>query len=152
MKFLPLLLAFLAAVDSSTAQGPSLFGRPPLTARALQNDVHAQNLRVHANKLQQFSLLSNGTRSHGTAGYNASVAYIKQLLEATGFYQTELQPVTSVTIVFTQLAVSDSSGTTYSEADIIPMYDSPAGLVTAPLLVVSNTGCESVCAQVSSPE
>jgi len=148
MRFLPLLLAFLAVVDYSAAQGNHFPGRPTLTAKALQDDIRGQKLRTHANKLQQFALLGNGTRAHGTAGYNASVTYIKQLLDATGFYQTELQSITSESITFTQLAVSDSAGTTYNQADIIPMYYSPAGLVTADLLVTNNAGCESVGAQV----
>jgi len=145
MKFLSLLLACLVAVDSAAAQGPP---KPPLTASALQSDIIGSKLHTHAQRLQHISLLSSGKRSHGTLAYNASVVYVKALLDLTGFYDTQLQPVVSKDISFTGLALSDSSPTTYT--DIAPIFSSPAGLVTATLLVADNAGCASVSAQASS--
>jgi len=144
MKLLSLFACLFAAASVAAWQPPP---KPPLTASALQSDIVSSKLYNHANVLQHLSLLSSGKRSHGTKAYNYSVAYFKGLLDLSGFYDTELQLVTSSELAFTQLAFSDSDSTTYTDTD--PLHFGPAGLVTAPLLVVDNVGCESASAQIS---
>ena len=145
MKFASCLVACLAAAGSAVAQRPPPLA--PLTTTGLQNDIRASKLRFHANSLQSISLLSGRRRSHGSLGYNASVAYIKGLLDLTGFYDTQLQPVTSSELNFKALTISDSTPTTYT--GVAPIFGSPAGLVTATLLFVSDAGCASVSVQVT---
>jgi len=140
MKFLSQIATFLAAAASVLGQGlPPLVS---LTSAALQGDIVGSKLQAHAQALQGISMLSNNKRSHGTVGHNLSVTYFKTILDLTGFYDTELHPVTSSELNFTALAISDSTPTTYT--GITPIFGSPAGLVTASLLVVSNAGCTSV--------
>jgi len=148
MKFFTSLLALLLTVTETFAAPkctPDPGPRTPLTSKSLQNQVSVPILLKHATKLQQFSQRSGGSRAHGTDGYNASVAYIKELLDATGFYHTEYQEVFSSSTVYTNVTLTDSSGQsfTYGE-DLVDMIDAPAGLVTAPLVIVNNSGCNRV--------
>ena len=140
MKFTSRLVTCLACVGSAVAL-------VPLTSTALQADIVSSNLLDHANVLQIIASWTGGKRSHGTAGYNISVAYFKYMLDYTGFYDIELLPVTSKDVTFTALSISDSTPTSYTDFD--PLFGSPAGLVTGTFRVISNGGCTSVSAQAS---
>ena len=140
MKFSTHLLACLVAAGSAVAL-------VPLTSSLLRADITSTNLLYHANQLEGFAAYSSGVRSHGTLGYNYSVDYFKTLLDNTGFYDTELLPVTSYGYSFTSLEITDSDPTSYY--DFTPLFGSPAGLVSGTYIVASNVGCTSVSAQVS---
>ena len=133
-------LALLLSASFVAAQSSS---KPALSVEALQKQVNATKLFAHAVQLQKISDLSNGIRAHGSAGYNASVSYVKELLDATGFYHTEYQAVPYNSTVFTKTNFSESSGQSYGSF-AVGMENSPAGVVTAPLVVVNDTGCKAV--------
>jgi len=148
MKSLTSLLVLLIATTGTFGApkcAPDPRPRTPLTSKALQQQIKVPELLKHATKLQEFSQRSGGTRAHGTEGYNASVAYIKQLLDATGFYNTEYQEIFSSSTTYTNVSLTDSSGQSFTYGDeLVEMIDAPAGLVTAPLVIVNNLGCNRV--------
>ncbi|MCB5908994.1 M28 family metallopeptidase [Streptomyces pinistramenti] len=57
-------------------------------------DIPVANVKADLAKLQSIADANNGNRAHGTAGYQASVDYIKGKLDAAGF-TTKLQEFSS---------------------------------------------------------
>jgi len=134
----------LVITTLSTAQdvGTSTSLRPPkplVDSDGLQSTIHSKNLLNHANQFVKFAQISNGTRAFGSAGHNATVAYIKKLLDKTGYYDTVLQ--TFPYLYSSGTAQLSANGTSYTSGWFT--YG-PAGDVTAPLVVVNNLGCELV--------
>jgi len=113
--------------------------KPLVDSDGLQSSIHSKNLLNHAEQFVKFAQISNGTRAFGSVGHNATVAYIKKLLDKTGYYDTVLQ-------TFPYLY---SSGTTQLSANGTDYTSGwftygPEGDVTAPIGVVNNLGCELV--------
>lgn len=145
----------LALVGAATAQNSDLlqldiqgqdgginshFHRKPFVVPpALIREVDARNLVNHANQFVKFSKLSNGTRAFGSKGHNATVQYIKGLLDRTNAYTTEYQ--TFPYLYSEGDAAFSANGTDYTTAWFT--YG-PAGDVTAPLHTVAGVGCELV--------
>lgn len=116
------------------------YGRKPLvTSTKLQQEIHSHNLVKHAKQLVNFSKLSNGTRAFGSLGHNATLSYIKGLLDKTNFYDTVYQ--TFPYLYSDGNATFSANGTSYSASWFT--YG-PAGDVTAPLVIVNDLGCEAV--------
>src|SRR5689334_22430272 len=72
---------------------------PPVTAtpaHAAAPDIAVANVQAHLAQLGTIATGNGGTRRSGTAGYTASVAYIKGKLQAAGYTVTE-QTCTSCT-------------------------------------------------------
>ena len=146
MKLTTISTAFflspLALVHGFTITLPVFQGwpwEPSLSSKAYQQEVKLNKILAHSHKLVEFSKLSNGTRSFGSSGHNATTAYIKRLLDQTGYYKTELQ-------TFPHLSWTGSSqfsidGKDYATSTFT--YGAPAD-VTAPLVLVNNVGCELV--------
>ena len=137
-----LLLLALAGISSAqqviVAGGG--YGRKPLvTSTRLQQEIHSHNLVKHARQLVNFSKLSNGTRVFGSLGHNATLNYIKGLLDKTNFYDTVYQ--TFPYFYSDGSATFSANGTSYSTSWFT--YG-PAGNVTAPLVIVNDLGCEAV--------
>jgi hypothetical protein len=137
-----LLLLALAGISSAqqlvVAGGG--YGRKPLvTSTKLQQEIHSHNLVNHAKQLVNFSKLSNGTRAFGSLGHNATLSYIKGLLDKTNFYDTVYQ--TFPYLYSDGNANFSANGTSYSTSWFT--YG-PAGDVTAPLVIVNDLGCEAV--------
>ncbi|HEY1177464.1 MAG TPA: M28 family peptidase, partial [Phytomonospora sp.] len=57
-------------------------------------DVNVENTKAHLQQFQTIATNNGGNRASGTAGYDASVAYVRQKLTAAGF-TVVLQPCTS---------------------------------------------------------
>ncbi|KAA8911641.1 hypothetical protein FN846DRAFT_773832 [Sphaerosporella brunnea] len=108
-----------------------------LQSKQLRHAILRSNLLKHADALVEHARLSNGSRAFGSKGHNATVDYIKRKLDATGYYDTELQtfvyPFSDGTANFTAKEKKYSTEWfTYG----------PAGNVTAPVVVVNELGCE----------
>jgi hypothetical protein len=58
----------------------------------LWNSITADSVRAHLQQLQDIATNSSGTRAAGTIGYNRSVEYVVSQLEATNYYDVEVQP------------------------------------------------------------
>jgi hypothetical protein len=58
----------------------------------LWNSITTDSVRAHLQRLQDIATNSSGTRAAGTIGYNRSVEYVIGQLEATNFYDVEVQP------------------------------------------------------------
>jgi hypothetical protein len=95
-----------------------------------------------AEKLQEFAYSTpEKNRLMGSKGHNDTVKYLKKTLESLdGYYKVELQPFSSPVQINGTFALTVDGTTTESGA----MEYSPSGNVSAPLVVVSNLGCEAV--------
>ena len=73
---------------------------PPLSSTAvtadssaLRNAVTVAGIMEHEQALQAIANANGGTRASGTPGYDASLAYVKAQLDATGYYDVTVQNV-----------------------------------------------------------
>ena len=113
----------------------------------------------HEKALQKIANDNDGTRASGTPGYDASLAYVKQQLDATGYYNTQIQPflfavsIELATPVFQR--ISPSPRDFVANEDFITMDYSDTGDVKGTLVPTndivippgakastSNSGCE----------
>src|SRR5690242_21365645 len=106
--------ALLAIVAAGALAVPAS-AAPPVDTQPLQDAVKVGNgssgIRKHLKALQRIADRpgANGTRATGTQGHEDSVAYVKQQLDATGYFNVTTQPFTAT--VFSQLAPSTLSTT-----------------------------------------
>jgi len=138
-SFLLLALAGISSAQGAIVAGGEYGRKPLVTSTKLQQELHSHNLVKHAKQLVNFAKLSNGTRAFGSLGHNATLSYIKGLLDETNFYDTVYQ--TFPYFYSDGNATFSASGTNYSTSWFT--YG-PAGDVTAPLVIVNNLGCEAV--------
>ena len=141
-----LALALVAGgAATATAAGPS-------TSR-LTDAVTSDGVMQHLVAFQQIADANDGTRASGTPGYDASIDYVKGLLDDAG-YVTEVQPFSFD--AFTEfedatLSVAGDDPYVYLE-DFYTMSYSGSGDVSGPLVPVdlaladsasSTSGCEA---------
>ncbi|MGW2519490.1 M28 family metallopeptidase [Streptomyces sp. NPDC001617] len=62
---------------------------PALAAAA--PDISVANVKAHLSQLQSIATANGGNRAHGSAGYKASIDYVKAKLDAAGFTTTVQQ-------------------------------------------------------------
>ena len=62
----------------------------PLTSETLREAVHVPDIREHLDELQRIADANGGNRATGTAGFEASVAYVAEQLAEAG-YEVERQ-------------------------------------------------------------
>jgi Zn-dependent M28 family amino/carboxypeptidase len=65
---------------------------PPTDSTALRDAVTVAGVMEHEEALQAIADANGDTRASGTPGYDASVAYVQAQLEATGYYDVDVQP------------------------------------------------------------
>jgi Zn-dependent M28 family amino/carboxypeptidase len=137
---------------------PAVAGTPT-DSSSLRSAVTAKNVKKHMSALQTIANMNNGTRASGTPGYDASLAYVKGKLDATGYYTTTVQNFRFdafrelATPVFARL--SPSPRDFVANEDFITMDYSETGDVTGALVATndivippgaeastSNSGCE----------
>ncbi|MGY1779044.1 M28 family metallopeptidase [Geodermatophilus sp. SYSU D01036] len=120
------------------------------TVAKLTECVTLEGVTEHLEAFQDIADANGGNRASGTPGYDASVAYVKERLEAAG-YTAEVQPFA---FPFFQLRSSSFSrvtptATTYTAGtDYAPMTYTGAGTVdngaVTPVDIASgNSGCEA---------
>ena len=124
---------------------------------ALREAVTVDGILVHENALQDIADANGGTRAAGTPGYEASGAYVEDLLEAAG-YNVSRQEFTYDQFNVTTSALEQTAPvpTVYEDegddADFAVMTYSGSDDVTAPVQAVdinlagdraSTSGCEA---------
>ncbi|KAI5777993.1 hypothetical protein EDC01DRAFT_676104 [Geopyxis carbonaria] len=129
----------LLSLSLALAAAPALCAppkRPLVQSNQLRRTLTRSALLKHADALEAHAALSNGTRAFGTAGHNATVDYIKSKLDATGYYDTELQ---TFSYLFSEgTATFTADGAAYASAWFT--YG-PGGDASGPILAVDNLGC-----------
>ncbi|WP_406043788.1 hypothetical protein [Micromonospora sp. NBC_00898] len=83
------MTATLAATTASAAPAaaPVTAAAPALVAAA--PDISVTNVQAHLTQLNTIATNNGGTRRAGSAGYTASVSYVKGKLQAAGYTVTE---------------------------------------------------------------
>jgi Zn-dependent M28 family amino/carboxypeptidase len=146
------LVALVLTPLSSTATGTD--------TSALRNAVTVGGIMAHQTALQNIANANGGTRASGTPGYDASLAYVKAQLDATGYYDVRVQNF--LFDAFRELAtpvferISPAPRTYVANEDFITMDYSDTGDVTGTLVATndivippgatastSNSGCEA---------
>ena len=151
--------AAAAACAVAVAAAPAS-AATPTDSSSLRSAITAKNVKKHMSALQTIANMNDGTRASGTPGYDASLAYVKNKLDATGYYTTTVQPF--VFDAFRELAtpvfqrISPSPRDFVANEDFITMDYSDTGDVTGTLVATndivippgaaastSNSGCEA---------
>lgn len=155
-------LAVVLSVLATAVPAGAASAAPPTSTQPLQDAVNVGNgasgIRQHLRQLQVIADANNGTRSTGTSGHAASLAYVKSKLEASGYYDVSTQPFSAQ--VFNVLAPPTLSATPapspawVADQDFEYMEFSGSGAVAnAPIAVIdfveptttasaSSAGCE----------
>lgn len=108
---------------------------------ALQNDIASEALLDHAENLQAIAYQTTGrNRVFGSPGHNFTALYLYELIsELSDYYDVEYQPFIET------FSGGDATFTVNGEdQDAALMTYAPNGQVEAPLVAVSNLGCEPV--------
>lgn len=160
------LIVMLVAVASPVSAAT------PTDSSALRDAVGTDGIQEHLNEFQAIADANGGTRAAGTPGYDASLAYVQALLEATGYYEVVVQEFLFDS--FRELAaaeferISPDPHIFVVSEDFITMAYSDTGDVTGTLVATndivippgeaastSNSGCEAtdfVAASETEPQ
>jgi Zn-dependent M28 family amino/carboxypeptidase len=130
-------LAPLALALPALAQGS---GKPKckkyVTSEALQELITLDDLLAGSQKLQDFADANGGNRAFGSGGHNATVDWLYDTLDATGYYDVVKQP-------FVELFASAEAELTVG-GEVIetqPMTYTPGGSGSGTLVYVEGFGC-----------
>jgi Zn-dependent M28 family amino/carboxypeptidase len=133
--------AAAAACALAVAAAPAS-AATPTDSSSLRSAITAKNVKKHMSALQTIANMNDGTRASGTPGYDASLAYVKSKLDATGYYTTTVQPF--VFDAFRELAtpvfqrISPSPRDFVANEDFITMDYSDTGDVTGTLVATND--------------
>lgn len=129
------VLAALGAVVLSGTAGAAT----PAGSGALRDAVGVDGVEEHMAALQAIADANGGTRASGTPGYDESLQYVKDELEATGYFDVEVQSFAfDVFIPGEPAELEQVSPNPTSYADVDVMEYTPAGEVTGGLVAVSD--------------
>lgn len=108
-----------------------------VSSKKLQKLINIEDLLSGSQKLQDFADANGGNRVFGSGGHNATVDWLVETLEATGYYDVEKQP-------FTELYAEADGTFSYggNEIETETFSYTPGGEVKAPIIKVDNLGCE----------
>ncbi|SCF26168.1 Zn-dependent amino-or carboxypeptidase, M28 family [Micromonospora viridifaciens] len=87
-----LALALFAALTATLAGAPASAApaaAAPALAAAAAPDISVTNVQAHLTQLNSIATSNGGNRRAGSAGYTASVSYVKGKLQAAGYTVTE---------------------------------------------------------------
>lgn len=151
-------IATAATIAALTAV-PLASAAPPTDSSALRGAVTTGGILEHENAFQAIADANDGTRASGTGGYDASLAYVKAQLDATGYFNTRVQqfdfeyfqeladaeferisPDPRVYTLTTDYVTMEYSGTGDVTGALVPTNDVviPPGEAAS----TSNSGCE----------
>jgi len=151
------ILSMLALVPASpaTAGGKSCESRVNNTTKKLLECVTVDGVREHQAAFQAIADANGGIRTSGTPGYDASVAYVAERMEAAG-YNVTIQPFEFEAFILlgpSTLAQTAPGSVSYVEdTDFAVMSQSDPGVASAPVTGVdlqlflgntSSSGCEA---------
>ena len=127
---------------------------------ALRKAVTADGIMEHQQALQTIADMNGGTRASGTPGYDASLAYVKDKLDDTGYFDTRVQefdfdffeetspaqfervsPTARTYALTTDFLTMEYSGNGDVTGSIVPTND--IVLPPGPTASTSNSGCEA---------
>lgn len=146
--------AIAATIGLAVSFAPPAGAATGTSTEALRAAVSADNIMDHLQALQTIADNNGGNRAAGTAGYEASLVYIEDQLEAAG-YDPVRQPFTydRYDLASASLDRVSPNPTSYAYGQaFLDMSYSGAGDVTAPLAAVdinlagdhaSTSGCEA---------
>ncbi|KAI0171479.1 hypothetical protein BJ166DRAFT_589542 [Pestalotiopsis sp. NC0098] len=128
----PVFCVALHAVSAAFAQS-----KPDVTSDALQSLITLEDLLAGSQTLQDIADANGGTRVFGSAGHNLTVDYLYDTLSALDYYDVFKQP-------FVELFFEGNASLIVDGVDYEPgvMSYSPSGTFSAPLVLVSNLGCD----------
>lgn len=86
---LALFAAMTATLAGTSASAAPAVVAPRLAAAVAAPDISVTNVQAHLTQFNSIASSNGGTRRAGSAGYTASVAYVKQKLQAVGYTVTE---------------------------------------------------------------
>ncbi|MFC4149432.1 M28 family peptidase [Micromonospora mangrovi] len=124
-----LALALFAAMTATLAVPAAATARPATatpTLVAAAPDISVTNVQAHLTQLNTIATNNGGTRRAGSAGYTASVSYVKGKLQAAGYTVTE-QTCTSCTYPGSNLIAEWPQG----PADQVVMFGAHLDSVSA---------------------
>jgi Zn-dependent M28 family amino/carboxypeptidase len=110
---------------------------PYVSSEALQALVNIDDLLAGSQRLQGIADENGGTRVFGSAGHYATVDYLYDTLSALDYYNVSKQAF--IELYFEGTASLTAGGVQY-EPDTFTY--SPSGSVTAPVVLVSDLGCD----------
>ncbi|MBT8250207.1 MAG: M20/M25/M40 family metallo-hydrolase [Acidimicrobiia bacterium] len=155
MMVVTLLPAAAGAKPSKKDSSPSCDSRVNNTIDKLLECVTVEGVREHQAAFQAHADANGGIRTSGTPGYDASVAYVADRMEAAG-YDVTVQPFDFTTFIITGPStleqVAPGSVTYVEETDYTLMSQTDAGDATGSVTGVdlalgdpgtSTSGCEA---------
>jgi Zn-dependent M28 family amino/carboxypeptidase len=155
------VVAILVAILSAVVAAAATSSAAPLSKSAeLREAVTTAGIMAHQEEFQAIADANGGTRASGTPGYDASLEYVKDQLDATGYFRTEVQEFDFDFFQETAPAeferVSPNPETYALTDDFLTMEYSGSGDVTGELVPTndivippgaeastSNSGCEA---------
>ena len=125
-------------VAAAALAAPALCQDAPLvSSEALQELITLDNLLAGSQKLQDIADANGGNRAFGGAGHNATVDYLVETLEATGYYDVYKHEFVEL---FSSGTSSLSIGKDKVESAQAMTY-TPSGKIKKPVVQVANLGC-----------
>jgi Zn-dependent M28 family amino/carboxypeptidase len=112
--------------------------KPLVTSEALEELITLEDLLAGSQKLQDIADANGGQRAFGGAGHNATVDFLYDTLVGLDAYDVYKQPFVEL---FTAGTVEFAAGGEDYSAEY--MTYGPGGDVSAPLVAVSNLGCDA---------
>jgi Zn-dependent M28 family amino/carboxypeptidase len=111
--------------------------------RKLESDITSKKLMRGAQQLQDFAYSYPArNRIMGGKAHNDTVNWLKKELESTSYYDVTLQPFSNYVQLNGTINTFTVDGAAV-EAVLFEYSNSTDGTVTAPLVAVSNLGCEA---------
>ncbi|KAF2824311.1 Zn-dependent exopeptidase [Ophiobolus disseminans] len=115
--------------------------KPLVTAEKLKEDITIKKLVKGAQQLEDFAYSYPArNRIMGGKAHEDTVNWLKKELESTSYYDVTLQPFSNYVMLNGTLNTFTIGGRAINST-IFEYSNSTAGLVTAPVVVVSNLGC-----------
>jgi Zn-dependent M28 family amino/carboxypeptidase len=152
------IAALVVATGVLSVANPAPAATTPDTSE-LREAVTPEAILAHEEELQAIADANDDTRASGTPGYDASLAYVKEQLDATGYFTTSVQefdfdffseladpsfervsPDPEVYVLDDDFATMDYSGSGDVTGDLVPTNDVqiPPGATASS----SSSGCE----------
>jgi len=119
--------------------------KPLVNATLLKADITRDNLLAGAQQLEDFAYASEErNRFIGSPGHNDTIYWLKETLESLdGYYNVSLQEFFTVAQINGTINAFTVEGATPPEGSYLLFDYSASGNVTAPLVPVSNLGCNA---------
>ncbi|KAJ1332066.1 aminopeptidase Y [Microdochium nivale] len=131
-------LSTVALLASGAAASSSC--KALVDSKTLQSLINLDDLLAGSQKLQDFADANGGNRAFGGGGHNATVDWLYDELVATGFYNVVKQPF--VELFSFGAATLDIAGNAYAPG-VMTYSPGTVGTVAAPVVAVSNLGCDA---------